>query len=114
MTDGFPPDQALDTDRARLIGSIYEVVLRPEHFDSFMSDWGDYVDQAARRLGEVRQVVCASPGYLAARGRPGRAEELAGHDCITFENLMPADRWTFGAGTGQRAVPVRPTVLVSI
>ncbi|HPD91879.1 MAG: alpha/beta hydrolase [Rhodobacter sp.] len=53
MTDGFPPDQALDTDRARLIGSIYEVVLRPEHFDSFMSDWGDYVDQAARRLGEL-------------------------------------------------------------
>ncbi|MCB1361900.1 MAG: alpha/beta hydrolase [Rhodobacter sp.] len=53
MTDAIDPDEALAPERARLIGSIYEVVLRPEHFDSFMSDWGDYVDQAARRLGEL-------------------------------------------------------------
>jgi len=47
-------DDALDSGRARLIGSIYEVLLRPEHFDSFMADWSDFVDQAARRLGELQ------------------------------------------------------------
>ncbi|WP_068296605.1 alpha/beta hydrolase [Pararhodobacter sp. CCB-MM2] len=47
-------DIPLDSERARLIGSIYEVVLRPEHFDSFMADWSDFVDNAARRLGELK------------------------------------------------------------
>ncbi|GAB1380139.1 hypothetical protein MASR1M49_29850 [Pararhodobacter aggregans] len=46
--------EALDPGRARLIGSIYEVVLNPEHFDSFMADWSDFVDQLARRLGEMQ------------------------------------------------------------
>ncbi|RIJ17807.1 LysR family transcriptional regulator [Henriciella mobilis] len=50
----------------------------------------------ARRVGAVREVVCASPAYLAAQGEPARAEDLAHHDCITFENLMGADRWRFG------------------
>lgn len=45
---------ALDAERARLIGSIYEVVLHPEHFDSFMADWSEFVDHAARRLGELQ------------------------------------------------------------
>lgn len=49
-----PETQGLDAERARLIGSIYEVVLRPEHFDSFMADWSAFVDQLARRLGELR------------------------------------------------------------
>ncbi len=51
---GETEDGSLDADRARLIGSIYEVVLRPEHFDSFMADWSEFVDQAARRLGELQ------------------------------------------------------------
>ncbi|MCC0075394.1 MAG: alpha/beta fold hydrolase [Rhodobacter sp.] len=46
--------QGLDADRARLIGSIYDVVLRPESFDDFMEDWSAYVDRAARQLGEPR------------------------------------------------------------
>ena len=33
-----------------------------------------------------------------ARGRPRHPAELAGHDCITFDNLMPADRWVFMRG----------------
>ncbi|WP_164736512.1 alpha/beta fold hydrolase [Pararhodobacter zhoushanensis] len=46
-------DDALDAERARLIGSIYDVVLSPEHYDSFMTDWSDFVDKLARRLGEL-------------------------------------------------------------
>ncbi|AXS42395.1 LysR family transcriptional regulator [Breoghania sp. L-A4] len=67
----------------------------------------------ARRLGEVRWVVCASPAYLAARGRPERAEDLAHHDCITFENLMSADRWRFGNGRDDRQVRIRSRLIVN-
>ena len=44
---------AFDAERARLIGSIYEVLLRPEHFSAFMEDWSAYLDQAARKLGAL-------------------------------------------------------------
>ncbi len=44
----------LDPDRARLIGSIYEVVLHPEHFDDFILDWAGYIEQAARRLDALQ------------------------------------------------------------
>lgn len=47
-------DEAIDAERARLIGRIYDVVLHPESFDSFMGDWSVYVDQALRRLGDIR------------------------------------------------------------
>ena len=67
----------------------------------------------ARRLGDVRWVVCASPAYLAARGRPERAEDLAHHDCITFENLMSADRWRFGGERDDRQVRIRSRMIVN-
>ncbi len=38
----------------------------------------------ARRVDEQALVLCASPGYLAARGRPRRIEDLAGHAAVVF------------------------------
>lgn len=67
----------------------------------------------ARRLGEVRYVVCGSPSYLDATGRPGIAEDLSDHACITFGNLMAHDRWRFGAGRRERQVPVRTRMTVN-
>lgn len=42
----------------------------------------DYPDLVARRLGEQRLVVCASPAYLARRGTPHTQADLAHHDCL--------------------------------
>lgn len=67
----------------------------------------------ARKLGQVRRVVCASPDYLGARGRPERPEDLAQHDCISFENLMPSDRWPFGNGQGNRQIRIRSRMTVN-
>lgn len=50
----------------------------------------------AVRLGTVRQVLCASPAYLANRGTPATPQDLAQHDCITFLTLMRPDEWSFG------------------
>ena len=49
----------------------------------------------ATRVGEIRRVVCASPAYLAAHGRPQVPADLARHACISFEGLMSAARWEF-------------------
>ena len=51
----------------------------------------------ATRLGAIRSVACASPIYLAKRGTPATPQELAGHDCISFNAIQPAERWSFSA-----------------
>ena len=42
--------------------------------------------------------ACASPAYLAARGRPDRPDDVSGHDCIAFESLASPRAWTFTIG----------------
>lgn len=37
----------------------------------------------ARWLAPCRSVLCAAPSYLAERGMPGSADELAAHNCLT-------------------------------
>jgi DNA-binding transcriptional LysR family regulator len=65
----------------------------------------------ARRVGSVHHVVCASPGYLAAHGTPQTPDDLAQHDCISFDELLARELWTFGRG--ETAIPVRSRLIVS-
>lgn len=67
----------------------------------------------ATRLGQVRQVVCASPAYLAQRGAPGTPAELAGHDCIAFTGLSAADAWKFRTRRRGTSIRVRPRLTVN-
>jgi DNA-binding transcriptional LysR family regulator len=67
----------------------------------------------ATRVGTIRQVTCASPAYLAARGVPSAPRELAEHDCISFGALSPADRWVYPGGKAQQRVAVRPRLVVN-
>lgn len=47
---------------------------------------GNVIDQAlvARPIVRLHQLTCASPGYLARAGTPGRLEDLAAHRAIGF------------------------------
>lgn len=54
---------------------------------------GDCADLVARRLGVHRQVICASPAYVAARGMPRQAADLARHDCIAGWNSPRRMSW---------------------
>lgn len=90
------------------------ISLQEEHFDAAIRI-GHLPDSAlrARRVGAVRRVVCASPDYLAAHGRPSVPQDLETHACVTFENLMPADRWTFGEGRDSHPVRIRSRLSVN-
>jgi DNA-binding transcriptional LysR family regulator len=46
-----------------------------------------------RRLGQNRQVICASPAYLARRGAPRVPEDLAGHECIAQTQRATPKTW---------------------
>jgi len=56
---------------------------------------------AARKLGETRLLVCASPDYLAAHGRPQVPEDLERHNCFTYEYVSPRDQWRFRDASGR-------------
>lgn len=64
----------------------------------------------ASNLGQIRTVVCASPGYLKAHGTPKSPEDLTRHHCVTFAEIARADHWAF---RDQRLVPVRSRLVVS-
>lgn len=53
-----------------------------------------------RKLGETRLVPCASPGYVARHGAPAAPEDLARHNCLTYEYAM-RDTWTFRDAAGR-------------
>jgi len=53
-----------------------------------------------RPVGETRLVCCAAPDYLRRRGVPKRPEELAGHECLTYEYASQRNVWLFREGDG--------------
>ena len=67
----------------------------------------------AMRVGEVRWITCASPGYLAQRGTPETPADLADHDCLAFEGLQMLRSWWFGPGSGHGPVAIRPRLAVN-
>jgi len=61
----------------------------------------------ARKLCETRLVPCAWPAYLAEHGAPKTPEDLAGHNCFTYEYVSPRHLWRFRDRSGaERTVRV--------
>ena len=54
----------------------------------------------ARRLGECRSVLCASPHYLASRGVPEELEDLARHNCLHY-SFFAGQSWRFLTPAGE-------------
>jgi len=83
--------------------------LVDEHIDLALRI-GELPDSAmvAARVGIVRHVLCAAPAYLARHGTPAAPEDVANHQCITFDSLGPARHWTFGETRSARRVAIRP------
>ena len=61
----------------------------------------------AARLGSFRQLLVASPAYLAEHGVPRRPEDVAMHGWIAMSALTTPLRWTFTRGRTRRTVRMR-------
>jgi DNA-binding transcriptional LysR family regulator len=49
----------------------------------------------ARKLADIRMIVCASPAYLAQRGTPETPGDLVHHDCLVFSDAPGSAEWRF-------------------
>lgn len=66
----------------------------------------------AIRVGEVRQVVCAAPSYLASRPAPLSPADLAAHRIIAM-TVFGQDSWSIEAGGDVRQVAIAPRLIVN-
>ena len=63
-------------------------------------------DLIARKLGGVRSIVCASPGYVARHGAPNTPQELGGHACLGYSLTGSGTDWRFETPDGPLVVPI--------
>ncbi len=54
----------------------------------------------ARKIGESKRVVCASPEYLKKAGTPKTPGDLESHNCITWRDHPGHNVWTFRGPAG--------------
>lgn len=62
---------------------------------------------AGKPLGPVRQLLCASPGYLQQHGTPQHPQDLIRHSCLYLGERAGDNRWHFSNGERQEVVTVR-------
>jgi len=67
----------------------------------------------ARRLATLRRILVASPGYVAAHGRPGTPEDLARHPHVRFSWAAAGDAIPLVGPAGPLEVRVRSRFLAN-
>ncbi|MGL6166350.1 MAG: LysR substrate-binding domain-containing protein, partial [Aeromonas veronii] len=92
------PDLKLDIEysdrRVALVEEGFDLALRIGHLsDSSL---------VARQLATIRVELCASPAYLARKGRPEKPEDLKQHDCLIYTLTQP--EWHFKRGSEQQSI----------
>jgi DNA-binding transcriptional LysR family regulator len=62
----------------------------------------------ARKIANLRWLLCASPNYLKEHGEPRRPRDLTRHQCLIHINSDPSDRvWRLCDSTGLASVKVQ-------
>jgi DNA-binding transcriptional LysR family regulator len=67
----------------------------------------------ATRVGFVRRVVCASPGYITRAGMPQSLDELARHNVIAAVTVTPPREWRFVDHGEARVMDVLPRLVTT-
>ncbi len=67
----------------------------------------------ARRVGEVRRMLVASPAYVARRGTPRKPADLADHDTIFGSTQSEPSEWRFGPARRASVVRLSPRLMVN-
>lgn len=60
----------------------------------------------ARKIGDHRRILCASPAYIEAHGQPATPQELADHNCLRFSGFASFPEWHLTCDEEQQAVLV--------
>lgn len=73
---------------------------------------GELPDSSMRaiRVGRVRRVLCASPGYLSEQGMPLKPTEIIHHKIVAASGVSPVMDWKFAPDI---TVRVKPRLTVS-
>ncbi len=66
-----------------------------------------------RKLAPSRMVLCASPAYIARRGRPKTPSDLARHDCLLYANRTTGDAWRFRSGGRTTTPQIRARIVAN-
>ena len=61
----------------------------------------------ARKLHDIRRVLCAAPDYLSRHAPPATPEDLASHAGLVYTGAQTPDIWHLQRGARQAAIPVR-------
>lgn len=64
----------------------------------------------AKKLGDHRRILCASPDYLERRGIPTEPYALAEHNCLCFSGFNAFPEWHLFNGRRKEAVAVTGTL----
>lgn len=95
-------DIVMDDASSDLIGEGIDVALRMGSLrDSTLT---------ARKLGQCRRLVLATPAYFARAGIPATPAELSAHQAISLAQSNITTAWTFRHGTTETSVSVRGRV----
>lgn len=98
--DVFLADRIVD-----MIGEGFDVALRVTTLqDSTL---------IARKLCDVRLLLCAAPAYLKRVGVPCKPQDLADHACIVDTNIRWREAWRFGSPEKEEIVRVEPCLTVN-
>ena len=99
-----------------------DIRMRAQLTDRIVNLLEEHVDVAVRigelpdssmittRVGLIRPVLCASPGYLKIRGVPKTPADLAAHDCIIHEGYATSYNWQFRTNSQTIQLPQRLVV----
>ncbi|WP_307729867.1 LysR substrate-binding domain-containing protein [Duganella sp. sic0402] len=67
----------------------------------------------ALRVGQVRQVLCATPEYLARNGVPQHPAELQRHTIVAATGVSSSVEWKFGGAGQPTTVRMKPCLTVA-
>lgn len=74
------------TDPTKLLASVYDLAIHAGRMPE--------ANLVGRRFRQYRRRLCATPGYLAKKGRPESPADLPGHDCLMHSSSERL-HWSF-------------------
>ena len=103
------PDIRIELDlqnlQRDLIAEGFDLAIRATHTPQ--------EDLVAIAVGELVEVICASPSYLSERGEPTNPRDMSQHSCIINQHQAHPNRWMFEREGQRDVVMIESTVSIN-